>query len=456
MCGFRGKRISLLLLLLVGAVNGSDIWGEFRDQRFPWSIVKAGTESNLSSNVRTVEVQSQSPLKTVSVQCGERNILVRVDTDLFGTKHLVKAADLTLGTVGCRPTAIFPQNHTIFFDYGLHECGSELQMAEDFLVYATHLNHRPQARGAIVVRTNRAIVPIRCRYFRKANVSSNPIHPTWMPFSSTRTGEGQLSFSLRLMTDDWLTERASSTYYLGELIHIEASVSMINHLPLKLHIDRCVATLSLDKDSTPRYNIIDHHGCLLDSATEDSFSTFVLAGADREVDKLRFDLDAFRFSGDERSLIFISCRLKVAAVNRSDSMNKACTFQKTQDTWTPLEETRLDVCACCRLGECAAIGEGVVSPRGRREARNEADDWLTEHASSTYYLGELIHIEASVSMINHVPLKLYIVATLSWDRDSTPRYNIIDHHGCLLDSAGADHEVDKLHFDQDNFRFFGN
>ncbi|XP_059846874.1 zona pellucida sperm-binding protein 3-like [Hypanus sabinus] len=359
-----GKGVGLLLLLLVGAVCGSDTWREFRDQRFPWRKVKAGTESN----VQTVEVQSESPLKTVTVQCGERNILVRVDTDLFGTKHLVKAADLTLGTVGCRPTAIFPQNHTIFFDYGLHECGSELQMAEDFLVYATHLNHRPQARGAIVVRTNRAIVPIRCRYFRKANVSSNPIHPTWMPFSSTRSGEGQLSFSLRLMTDDWLTERASSTYYLGELIHIEASVSMINHLPLKLHIDRCVATLSLDKDSTPRYNIIDHHGrYLLDSATEDSFSTFVLAGADREVDKLRFDLDAFRFSGDERSLIFNSCRLKVAAVNRSDSMNKACTFQKTQNMGTPLEETSLDVCACCRLGDCTAIGEGVVDSRGRRE-----------------------------------------------------------------------------------------
>ncbi|XP_072925640.1 zona pellucida sperm-binding protein 3-like isoform X2 [Hemitrygon akajei] len=391
-----GKGVGLLLLLLVGAVYGADIWREFRDQRFPWSKVKAGIESNLSSNVQTVEVQSESPLNTVSVQCGERNILVRVDTDLFGTKHLVKATDLTLGTAGCRPTAIFPQNHTVLFDYGLHECGSELQMAEDFLVYATHLNHRPQAGGAIVVRTNGAIVPIQCRYFGKANVSSNPIHPTWMPFSSTRSGEGQLSFSLRLMTDDWLTERASSTYYLGELIHIEASVSMINHMPLKLYIDRCVATLSLDKDSTPRYDIIDHHGCLLDSATEDSFSTFVLAGADREVDKLRFDLDAFRFFGDERSLIFISCRLKVAAVNQSDSINKACTFQKTQNMWTPLEETSLDVCACCRLGDCAAIGEGVVDSRGRRETRSEIEKVDRAKREGEASLGPLLILENGV------------------------------------------------------------
>ncbi|XP_078387182.1 zona pellucida sperm-binding protein 3-like [Cetorhinus maximus] len=140
------------------------------------------------------------------------------------------------------------------------------------------------------------------RYFRKGNVSSDPIKPTWIPFSSTKSGEGNLSFSLRLMKGDWLTERTSTVYYLGELIHIEASVSMTNHMPLKLYIDRCVATLSPDKDSTPRYSFIDHNGCLLDSKAEDSFSTFVLPRDEQELDKLRFDLDAFRFLGDDRSL----------------------------------------------------------------------------------------------------------------------------------------------------------
>ncbi|XP_067827833.1 zona pellucida sperm-binding protein 3-like [Heptranchias perlo] len=116
------------------------------------------------------------------------------------------------------------------------------------------------------------------------------------------SGEGLLSFSLRLMNDDWLTERTSTVYYLGDLIHIEASVSMTNHMPLKFYIDSCAAALSPDKDSTPRY-IIDSHGCLLDSKAEDSFSTFVLPRGERELDKLQFDLDAFRFFGDDRSLV---------------------------------------------------------------------------------------------------------------------------------------------------------
>ncbi|XP_051869553.1 LOW QUALITY PROTEIN: zona pellucida sperm-binding protein 3-like [Pristis pectinata] len=105
---------------------------------------------------------------------------------------------------------------------------------------------------------------------RKGNVSSNPIKSTWIPFSLTKAGEGHRSFSLRLMIDDWVTECTSTVYYLGDLIHIEVSVSMTNHMPLKLYIDRCVATLSPDKDSTPRYPIIDRNGCLLDSRAEDS------------------------------------------------------------------------------------------------------------------------------------------------------------------------------------------
>ncbi|XP_072104232.1 zona pellucida sperm-binding protein 3-like [Mobula birostris] len=312
------------------------------------------------------------PSVSVMVECGAVSLLVKVHLDLFGTRHPIKASDLTLGTASFRSTGIYPRNHTVVFNYGLHECDSELQMVGDSLMYTTYLNHTPQVYGTIIVRTSGAIVPIQCRYFRKGNVSSDSIKPTWVPFSSTKSGEGHLSFSLRLMNDNWLTERSSTVYHLGELIHIEASVSMINHTPLKIYIDRCVATLSPDKDSTPRYNIIDHHGCLLDSVAEDSFSTYMLRGDKREMDKLRFDLDAFCFFGDERSLIFIMCHLKVTAVDQKDSMNKACTFQKVQNIWTPLENSSIDVCACCGLGKCTAAREVPFPSRGRRDVQPNA------------------------------------------------------------------------------------
>ncbi|XP_041033004.1 uncharacterized protein LOC121271247 [Carcharodon carcharias] len=226
--------------------------------------------------------------------------------------------------------------------------------------------------GSVTVRTNGSVISIECCYFRKVNVSSDPIKPTWIPFSSAKSGEGHLSFSLRLMNGDWLTERTLTVYYLRELIHIEASVSMTNHMPLKLYIDPCVATLSPDKDSTPRYSIIDHNGCLLDSKAEDSFSTFVLPRDEQELDKLRFDLDAFRFLGDEHYLIFITCHLKVAPVDQRDSRNKACTFQKVQNVWTPMEDSSIDICACYHVGNCGATRGFLFSSRGRRDLVPEA------------------------------------------------------------------------------------
>uniref|UniRef100_UPI00398EC5A0 zona pellucida sperm-binding protein 3-like n=1 Tax=Pristiophorus japonicus TaxID=55135 RepID=UPI00398EC5A0 len=281
-------------------------------------------------------------LRTVMVQCGEQNLLVSVQMDLFGTRHLIKAADLTLGSTGCRPTGVYSQNHTVLFHYGLHECDSTVKVTDDQLIYTSPLYCRPSCIGGVIVRTSGAVVPIVCHYPRKRTVSRNAINPTWVPFSSTKAGEGHLSFSLHLMTVNWSAERASNIYHLGDLINIEASVMTMNHMPLKLYIDCCIATLSPDQDSTPRYNIIDFNGCLLDSRDEGSFSSFV--SPRDHLDKLQFKLGAFRFFEDDRDLIFITCHLKVAAADqRPDSVNKACSFQKPANRWSLVTELDLSM-----------------------------------------------------------------------------------------------------------------
>ena len=60
-------------------------------------------------------------------------------------------------------------------------------------------------------------------------------------------------------SDDWSSERTSSVYFLGDVVNMEASVDH-HHLPLRLYADRCVATLTPDMDSDPRYAFIDHQG----------------------------------------------------------------------------------------------------------------------------------------------------------------------------------------------------
>ncbi|NWR85306.1 ZP3 protein, partial [Furnarius figulus] len=295
--------------------------------------------------------QAMAPLHPVAVQCQEAQLVVTVHRDLFGTGRLVRAADLSLGSASCLPVSQNPAEDTVTFVAGLHECGSTLQMTPDSLIYKTSLSYKPTPSGnLVIVRTNPVVVPIECHYPRKSNVSSNAVRPTWAPFRSTLSAEERLTFSLRLMDDDWSTERLSNGFQLGESLHLQADVVSEGHVPLRLFVDHCVATLSPDKNSSPRYAFIDRSGCLVDGRAEDTTSAFISPRLRQET--LQFVVDAFKFAGDDRNLIYITCHLKVSPADQAPNpWNKACSFNKASSLWAPVEGTG-DICSCCETGNC--------------------------------------------------------------------------------------------------------
>lgn len=58
--------------------------------------------------------------------------------------------------------------------------------------------------------------------------------------------------------DDWLYERSSNVFHLGEPISIEASVRVGHHMPLRVFVSSCVATLESDMHSVPRYVFVEN------------------------------------------------------------------------------------------------------------------------------------------------------------------------------------------------------
>ncbi|XP_043927432.1 zona pellucida sperm-binding protein 3-like [Protopterus annectens] len=353
----------------------SNGWGSFKNkpgiaQNIPSSPRVGSFVRNRYSKVgfvpsgnsdASVYFRAASSLRSVMVLCNEADLIVTVNKDLFGIGHLVKESDLTLGSVGCPPT--YKNATAAVFQYGLHECGSSVEMTEDALVYNIDLYYSPSS-SLVIIRTNEAVVPIQCYYPRKDNVSSNAIQPTWIPFRSTVSSEQKLNFTLRLMNDDWSSVRQSTEYYLGDVLHIEASVSTDNHAPLRLFIDSCVATLQEDENSVPKYSIIDNYGCLTDSRATDS-SAF-LSPRFRD-DLLRFDLSAFRFFKDSRSMIYITCHLKAVSISLSpDAINKACSFTWPGNIWSPVEGFN-NICSCCETGNCGPAKQ-LIHPSGRRSS----------------------------------------------------------------------------------------
>ncbi|XP_074533751.1 zona pellucida sperm-binding protein 3-like [Halichoeres trimaculatus] len=281
---------------------------------------------------------------TVAVQCRERDAHVEVKKDMFGIGQFINPADLTLGTCGAMAEDSAAQ--VLIFESELHNCGSSLMMSEDSLIYTFVLNYDPQpVGGAPVVRTSKAAVIVECHYPRKHNVSSLPLDPLWIPFSAVKVAEEFLYFTLKLMTDDWQFERPSYQYFLGDMIRIEATVKQYFHVPLRVYVDSCVATLAPDMNSNPRYAFIENHGCFVDAKITGSESRFMDRTAEN---KIQFQLEAFRFQGADSGLLYITCHLKAtSAAYPIDNGHRACSYT---GGWREASGANA-ACGSCESGE---------------------------------------------------------------------------------------------------------
>ncbi|XP_073706277.1 zona pellucida sperm-binding protein 3-like [Garra rufa] len=282
------------------------------------------------------------PANSVAAQCGENSIYVEVMEDFFGTGQPLNPSSFSLG--GCGPTGEDPSSQVLIFESELHGCGSTLLMTEDELVYTFSLIYTPQqaSLSGPIIRSSGAVVGIECHYARVHDVSSNGLMPTWIPYAATIVSEELLVFSLRLMTDDWRFERPSNQYFLGDFINIEASVRSYNHLPLRVFVDRCVATSVPDTNALLRYAFIENNGCLVDAKLTGSGSQFMPR---TQIDKLQFQLEAFRFQQEISGFVYITCVLKVAAASTPTNVEqKACSFSSNR--WVSADEDD-QVCGCC-------------------------------------------------------------------------------------------------------------
>ncbi|KAI4830205.1 hypothetical protein KUCAC02_001855 [Chaenocephalus aceratus] len=135
-------------------------------------------------------------------------------------------------------------------------------------------------------------------------------------------GLGDLQFTIGLMNDDFSGPAEFTSYPLGSIIPIMASVVQKTHQPLLLLLEECVTatTPELHPEST-MYPIISNKGCLLESVS--SQSKFEPRQKSSE---LRLSLQTFKFAMGEE--VFIHCKLLAWDPNGLDSTKKACHFVK--------------------------------------------------------------------------------------------------------------------------------
>ncbi|KAM6892888.1 LOW QUALITY PROTEIN: zona pellucida sperm-binding protein 3-like [Lycodopsis pacificus] len=312
------------------------------------------------SKVRMFKQRGLVAAASVVARCGEGGVAVEAKQNFLGNGQLIRPSDLTLG--GC--AALAADDH-IHFQSELQDCGSTKRMTEETLIYSFSLMYSPTPVGnTLIFKTNPAEVIIECHYQRKLSVTSGTLTPTWTPFASSMSAQQQLHFSLRFMTEDWQSQRPSTVYLQSEVMHIEAAVLQGHHVPLRVHVDSCVATVSPDPNSQPAYPFIRNHGCLSDAKMTGAKSYFMQR---RREDKLHFQLKAFSFPRDHRNSFYITCHLKAAQVSEPiDLQNKACSFLTEANRWVASGGDN-EVCGCCETSRRKRSLAADVDPQ--REVR---------------------------------------------------------------------------------------
>ncbi|XP_054479995.1 zona pellucida sperm-binding protein 3-like [Anoplopoma fimbria] len=295
------------------------------------------------SKVQTLMLEQRVPVPadSVAARCGEGEVTVEVKQNFLGNGQLIRPSDLTLG--GC--AALDTARHILRFQTELPGCGSTVRMTEETLIYSFSLMYSPTPIGnTFIFKTNPAEVVIECHYRRRLYASSGAVRPTWTPFASSMSAEQRLHFSLRLMTEDWQSQRPSSVYFLSDVMHIEAAVLGGHHVPLRVYADSCVATMTPDPNSQPRYPFISNHGCLSDAKLTGAKSYFMQRSRE---DKLHFQLKAFAFHHDHRNSLYITCHLRATKVSVPiDWQHKVCSFLTEANRWVASGGDN-EVCGCC-------------------------------------------------------------------------------------------------------------
>ncbi|KAM3857433.1 zona pellucida sperm-binding protein 3-like [Diretmus argenteus] len=304
-------------------------------------------------------------VNTVVVRCHEDSIEVLMKAYLFGHIFPVEPTHWRLGSIAdsqdhCKATISGDGEFTIRAP--LSECGGKITVTEDAVVYNNLLLYTlpPSPRG--VIQEEGGVVPVQCEYGRRYRVSSGALRPTWTPLVSTQSTPLHLDFHLRLMTDDWSDESSSSVYFLGEMIHIQASLDVLNHIPLSLYVHSCAATLTPDVHSHPRYPFIDHQGCFTDSRVNGSNSRFLPRVQD---EILQIQLQPFLFHQDPGHIIYITCYLEAVPISKRDPVNKACSF--VNGRWRSVDGDD-DACESCDRDEERGHTSSAVHQSGHKRA----------------------------------------------------------------------------------------
>ncbi|XP_060717141.1 zona pellucida sperm-binding protein 3-like [Tachysurus vachellii] len=282
----------------------------------------------------------------VEVWCGYSRITVTINQDRLNFRS--SAAHFRLGT--CPASRV--DGSVVYFHYDLNECGSLLSVVKGKLLYANEVLYRPE-RHVAVLRAMPLKLAVQCVYDRFHYSYKIGYFPEFRPQSYRKTMVKKQLFSVSVRDANWQELGVNESFILGEPMYFEVATETISK-DKSVYVEACHVTASKDSNSTQRYDVISNFGCMVDSKRTGSRSRYV----SRQMNVLRFSLDAFSFAEAASERFYLHCTVLVGNVTASATA-KSCTYSESEHRWAELNG-HTSVCTCCD-SECRLSGFNLWS-----------------------------------------------------------------------------------------------
>ncbi|XP_063739327.1 zona pellucida sperm-binding protein 3 [Eleginops maclovinus] len=320
--------------------SSEDQTSAFKPEKGARPLPSSITDMLLKTATTTIASGTTARPQMIEILCHVDRMYVRVRKEIF--KYTQAWKSLKLGTC---PVNQGTRLHYYFLYLLTDKCGFKTENNADYRAINNVINYQPTT---VVLREMQFTIPVQCKFPRLFHSYKVGFYPELKGGSVLKKLTPKSSFTLTPQDESGAEVAAGKSFVLGQPMYFVAKKleKAASTGEMRMYINKCFMTASQDSTSTPKYTVIDNHGCMIDSKV--SLLSKFITGTSKISQK--FSISALIFkdkvsTSSKSQQLYMHCDISMGAVTPT-AKSKACNYDSATKKWKELYGDA-SVCTCC-------------------------------------------------------------------------------------------------------------